>query len=430
MKKLWINLFLLVFVNFLGAKSFVIGNGTTLFKDPDLQHKAGFLPGGFSVNPIKKHSKTWFVSSSMGKGYLKASRITQTPNVFSTTQEPLILDSTIHLQNSNHILVYTVQQKLVFYNILNRAPSFKDTLPSSVDVIQTSENLQKVLLIGYYHDKQQTIDNYALYTPENHQFVEIGSFRHQNQLLSTANFSKDGHFLFLLFTNQKKLWLYLYSTKSGALIGSFSNLMQADWNGNQLIILSSKGLYKLQPSLDKWHSESENKLWVSWPQKITSSDKPNIRILNNTLYMSLKNRLYKIDPAGKIHTSSLRSLLFTDRYQYFEKKGSHYLQSLSTKKNLRHFGGIHPKREFYGFFGEKILYQAPVEKTQTFFLLNPLTQSTYKYKSIDRIDASSKEGVLAEKISEKDLNLIVVEVPDLDIFYFIQERADPKTSKI
>lgn len=428
MKKISISIILLVAVivpGFAARTANVLRDKVSYTAEPGAEKVEGELPFGASLRILKQQGDWYLFSAGPFKGWIPARAVILNPEQFSNIENaPQLCPDIIHQDGSYYLYFYS-DQSIVKYDILNRK-RISAHKSGYVNTIHGALSQDTLLVEGIYTNSSEIHQLRILHLGSG-QYINLLSFDPDNTLFVEAAGSKDGKYVSLTLKKGNNTHIVVFQTDNGEYRGTALNTSQSFWHGHQLLLQDDNSFWSYDMDAQQSYSLSfseERMLFRLKPGDLPGNGLESV-YHQGALYYTHRSgiREYVLD-SQKDSPSRLKSLTFDNSLElcHLEKNDVYRLQQISTGSSYSRFSGSRPAYRFVSFQDKNILYSRVVDKLSTYFLAplsDPYSDNAYKYKSIDKIDASSPQGILAEITHDKDISAIKVEIPWLKTFYII-----------
>ncbi len=434
MNRKWISLLLLVCVTTLSypaQSATVFKNKSPYYLNLDDRTPGGYLFFGTPLKLLKQQGDYFQFSGDSIKGWIQSQNLVISDEVFSDLPNSPILCPEIIQEGDDAFLYFYAYESVVKYDIYKR----KKISTQKSGILNNIYTCGKgdTLLVEGINTNGEDIHHLRILHLGNGHYVNLMSYDKKTLFLE-GKFSPDAKYISLIYKVGNDSHTVVFQSDNGQYKGTAVNGEQCFWVGNKLLLQDNNSFWMVDVDTEASSDFSfqTNRLLF----KVKASDLPKDGLeseyKNGILYYSVKNGVRSFDLNQKTDSGTrLKSLEFDSALQlcHDENNDRQVLYSILNGGTLSRFTGSKPQYRFIQFFNDHILYSRIVDKLDTMFLApvsDPYSDTAYKFKSIDKIDASSPQGILAEISHDKDLSAILVEVPWKQMFYVILIKNDKK----
>ncbi len=428
MSRKWINvLLLLAAFNSLHAvkNGSILQNGVPVYEDENQEKVLGYLDLGAQVRIQKPKGSLFYISKNDLKGWISASRVTVSSDLFSNVDNPVILCPRIIQDNEQAYLYFYTKENIIKYDIYNRkkVSAYKSGFINNIYAYGRGNQL----LVEGIFTNSSVIQNLRILHLDNGQYIDLFSYNNKKALFLNGEFSEDGQYIALQFQAAGNSHVAVYKCDNGQYVGTAKNASKSFWQGHTVIFQDGNSLWNVDldtvnhPDL----SFKDDRTIIKLSTSEIPRDGMESAYQDGVIYYETRSGItgYDLIKKEKVKTG-LKSLEFDPAFQlnHVENGDSHKLIALSSGNSYSYFSGTKPRYKFLQFLDGFLIYSRQVEKLDTLFICpvnNPYDDNAYKYKAIDEIDAYSDNGILAQITHDKDLSAILVEIPQLKNFFVI-----------
>ena len=394
------------------------GGGNALF----------YLLPGMVVNIESAQDYYYKVSYKNIKGWIKKSGLVLWDNNFSNTKGRSQLSKKIFQENGKNYLYYYKNEKFIKYNITDRAIDSTQKLPKDLDSITPTPRNDLFLLQGTTATNGNPVHHYMIFNFSSGKVTYLFGLQEYFMGIESFQFSENGDYLSVLFYTDRGYLCCLYRTSDGEMADYATRVRGAYWVGNTLVLNSTEYLWTINPGNSYPNMNigfTKDKMLMPLKSYWLISERIEAKVLDQLLYINTYNGVITLDIKTKEikQTPYLGLNLSQDKnLNFFTRKEAAYLKNTTNNHYFPDFQGTEPKIEFIGFSRNNIIGRTKYEKIETIFLYDEDGKELYRYKAIDEPMAVSEDGILADINSEKDLNVITIEDPNKQEFFFVFDK--------